>query len=591
MIRKTIDNETWKLNDHQAGLLLRLARAALEGEVQAGELPAWIAGQEMPPAAGRVNVTLRCDGRLRGSMGATGESLPEAVVKAARRSARDDRFAACLAPEECARARVEVWCEVATRKLPPAELKKQFVLGVHGLSIRRGDCEAYYKPSVAISSDVNNLGTLLAKIAKKAGLEEDDWSTPDTELWMSDWEHFVEDSRGQCLRMQRLRPIQSAVCNDRQAVTRRMLSTCQRLRNTQRRDGAYQYVYHPFKDAASNKGFNIVRMAGAAYSIAAAADTVDDLESKAELELSARRGLCYLFRTSRPFRGRRDALFIATGNSPRNRHEGKLGATALTLLTLQFGNLPEIYAEHRRLLLKTILEMQKDDGSFECYVHQPTESRKIHNFYAGEALVAICHEARRSRDSKLIDAMARAFPWYRDFFREQPDTAFVLWQSDAWRMFFELLVEINGADRAAPPEEYADFVFEQVDWLLEKHQYTPARARFPEYVGGFPYPDLPRYSTGVYVEGAIRACGLADRLGRREAAARYRQASLAGLSFLSRLQLTEENAFLFPKPDRAIGGITKNLSNFTIRNDYDQHAITAWIAALQTPGLWKEQTT
>ncbi len=57
------------------------------------------------------------------------------------------------------------------------------------------------------------------------------------------------------------------------------------------------------------------------------------------------------------------------------------------------------------------------------------------------------------------------------------------------------------------------------------------------------------------------------------------------LEFILRLQLTEKESFLFSQPALAIGGITGNLNSLKIRNDHDQHAMTAFIAALETPSV------
>jgi hypothetical protein len=56
-------------------------------------------------------------------------------------------------------------------------------------------------------------------------------------------------------------------------------------------------------------------------------------------------------------------------------------------------------------------------------------------------------------------------------------------------------------------------------------------------------------------------------------------------SFVRRLQITPATGHLFPDPDRAVGGTTASLSDMTIRCDYDQHALTAYLAALETSDL------
>jgi hypothetical protein len=126
-----------------------------------------------------------------------------------------------------------------------------------------------------------------------------------------------------------------------------------------------------------------------------------------------------------------------------------------------------------------------------------------------------------------------------------------------------------------------------VDWLL-KLQYTTGNSRCGEYIGGFPHPATPRYSSACYTEAVVRACGLACRHGLPARIARYRDAARAGLSFVRRLQVGPESAFLFPRPERAVGGISANLSTFAMRSDFDQHAITTFLAALEVAREWPD---
>jgi hypothetical protein len=83
----------------------------------------------------------------------------------------------------------------------------------------------------------------------------------------------------------------------------------------------------------------------------------------------------------------------------------------------------------------------------------------------------------------------------------------------------------------------------------------------------------------------IRAFSLAQQLAEVERAARYRQASLLGLNFVRRLQITPDTGHIFPDLVRTVGGTTASLSDMTIRCDYDQRALTAYLAALETGGL------
>ncbi|MBW1788540.1 MAG: hypothetical protein JRK53_18280 [Deltaproteobacteria bacterium] len=81
----------------------------------------------------------------------------------------------------------------------------------------------------------------------------------------------------------------------------------------------------------------------------------------------------------------------------------------------------------------------------------------------------------------------------------------------------------------------------------------------------------------------------AKERGRKIRWARYRDAARSGLSFLLRLQITENELIAFPSPQLANGGFTKRLTSFEQRCDFQQHAITCLISALESPGLLEDE--
>jgi hypothetical protein len=180
--------------------------------------------------------------------------------------------------------------------------------------------------------------------------------------------------------------------------------------------------------------------------------------------------------------------------------------------------------------------------------------------------------------------MADALPWYWTRFRIQPSTAFVLWQLDAWSLCAQLPLGIKGP-LAGYAERCGEFVFEMADWLLHL-QLGRSAASHQDMMGGFARPPrMPTCSTAAYTEAIIRAFVIAEQRGDRRRTTQYREASLLGLDFIRRLQITPETAVLFRDPARTVGGTTASLSDMTIRCDYDQHTLTAFLAALRVPIL------
>lgn len=528
----------------------------------------------LQPGASFVNVTIRKDGRLRGSMGGSGVSVARSVEEAARRAASDKRFSP-LSPWELRQADLEIWIKIGSADIPLNELPT-LDLGYEGLELSCGKIFAYYKPSVALTTGTISANDLARKLSIKAGLPPDAWQQKQTLFRRTRWLHYVEQpSRFQgILRMRRLRADEPPAVTSEETV-RRLCLAQNRLLAVQSSEGLYLYEYHPFTQSSSGARTNIVRQAGCTYAISAsAADDIDAGRARI-MELSAQKAIEYLLSSARWLPN--GTLHIMQPSKDGRSKNCKLGTLALLALATQFGTLVESYQHVRTALVLAILKLQNEDGSFRCTTDPNQESQESVNFSPGEALLALTYEALRGQ-RECEAAIRRAFPWYRQYFRRNPSTAFILWQLDAWRLAaWNGLSQSNLDERTA----WAEFVFEMADWLLNLQLGRAIRPR--ELVGAFLVPgSVPGASTSVYAEAIIRAYGLAQHLGLVDRSSRYQESSLLSLRFLFRLQMTEQLAFLFPKPAFAIGGIPHSLQDPTIRCDFDQHFITALRSALES---------
>ncbi len=573
-----------EMRDADVRRLFAVARLAIAEEIASGRdhRPADLPISDADPRH-VVNITILLRGALRASMAGRGATLRDAVDSGARRSAHDSRFAGMLTPAELRDATLELWVQRVDEPLSPSAAVTTLDLGVDGVKLSRDGQSAYYKPSVALTSAVAGPVWLLRRLVKKAGLSGDVWSYAGTSLRRTEWDHYLEHAHtpSGVARLHRLRPIQTPEVTPRE-IRRRIALACDRLVSSQLDSGAYLYQFHPFTLRDSGLEMNLVRQAGCTYGIAATAAAAAKGARRTVLRDSAVRSVNLLlgFGTTSP-QGR---FYIATRDD-RPARDGALGAVALLLLALQFGELPSTFASARERLTASILAAQDGDGSFHCDLRSDHDDRHTtkQNFYPGEALLALTYEAERGRPG-CAEAIARSFPWYRDHFRRAPATAFVLWHVDTWRRAHALAE--RGLLPGVAPEACASFVFEMVDWIL-RIQY-PETTRPADFAGGFsPDATTPGFSSSTYAEAVIRGYALATSLGDAEQARaeRYRAASVSAVRFLFRLQIVEEMAPLFRNPRLTVGGTTASLRDFNIRNDFDQHTITALLAALEAGGL------
>jgi hypothetical protein len=355
-----------------------------------------------------------------------------------------------------------------------------------------------------------------------------------------------------------------------------------RLLAIQKPDGSLGYLYHPVEDKWEEKS-NVVRLAGCAYALARAAD-FSSLRSERK---KARHGVARLLSFLLGLRadlGSAGLVFIREPDSVEPW--GKLGATALTALALQFSVGRRFRAESDALI-GSILELQNPDGSFLCGIGRPG-SPSAQEYFPGESLLALARYARRTGEKRASAALARAFPYYQAHFDNGPTTAFVPWQTDVWTRVAAWLLDKSiaplGANRPSV-EDLCGFVFRQVDWLLE-YQHTQELGSPSKYLGGFRAPHAPTSNSATYIEAIILACDASALIGDSERIARYRDAALLGFRFLLTLQISPERVSALPRRELAAGGVTESLESLRMRCDYDQHFLTACLTALESPTLF-----
>jgi hypothetical protein len=262
----------------------------------------------------------------------------------------------------------------------------------------------------------------------------------------------------------------------------------------------------------------------------------------------------------------------------------KLGAAAFALTAVL--HIDEEGRERPTLerLKKFILSMQENDGSFRSLYppggHDPEQSRVLQRYYAGEALLALVTLHEREPDPKLLDAVRKAFPYYREFVRTDAHPASVPWLTQAYVR----------AHRLEKNREYAEFVFRISDFVAGIQEAWTEAA--PDEQGTFYDPERPEHgpplsaSTGVYVEGLVDAYRLAKDYNDAERQKRYRKAIVQGIRSLIQLQFRGDNLFFVKEPERTRGGIRASVTESSIRIDYTQHAAQAMIQAVQALDDW-----
>ena len=245
----------------------------------------------------------------------------------------------------------------------------------------------------------------------------------------------------------------------------------------------------------------------------------------------------------------------------------KLGYNGLFMMTL-LGLDP---SPGRDVLLKSlaagILHQQKEDGSYNTYFYSDQNTGQ--DFYPGEANLALISLYEQTGDKQYRDAVARSFPYYRDYWRGNRSWAFIPWHSQSLTRLW----------RSDPRDEYRDFVFEINDMIIEGQQ-TPEDNNDAEEIGGF--GGDPGISTASYLEGINDAYALAKEVGDTKRVERYGEVIRLGAEFLMRLQYTGDQRFDRKfLPPHILGGVRQSLGSDRLRVDNNQHAAAALIKSYE----------
>ena len=166
-------------------VLIDLARQSLVEAFRGGDKE----DQEFPledETVGGIFVTLKRDGILRGCRGCVEGTYPlrKTIWEISRSSAFDDpRFNPMEQEElECLEISISLLGMMEQVKVEdPSQFREKIQLGRDGICLRLKGSSALFLPEVAPEQGWN-VETTLRQLCRKAGLEEDDWRDPETEV-------------------------------------------------------------------------------------------------------------------------------------------------------------------------------------------------------------------------------------------------------------------------------------------------------------------------------------------------------------------------------------------------------------------------
>ena len=494
---------------------------------------------------------IACKGRMIEGP-ATEKSFLAAARTAALRSLEDNRFVKEITENYVKDLELVVHINRDIITLPSTDLsylKEHIELGVHSFKVEVGKKYAWYLENVPITSNWD-LETSLKKLSKKAGLPSNAYADPQAKISMSNMFTFKGKRVGPCHDLLRYSILvrDEDMSNDF-LKARLRLARDWFLYNVDWTTGRVKYLYLPVKNRYST-GNNEVRNLAVLYILPELKYFLGDDSLDNVIRYTTDYYMTKIKRTA-------DYSYIDLDG------DTKISYNAFMILSLirqpdHPGSLKTAVG-----LADWILSLQKPDGSYATSLGGAVSGI---DYYPGEAMLSLMRLYEETKDERIIGSITRAFDYYRDYWRNNKNTAFVPWHTQT----YFLLARHNGNT------ELESFVYEMNDWLIDSFQIF--EDDYPDKIGGFKKKD-PRNSTSSYMESVNDAYSTAVLFGNRRHIRKYRDSIRAGMRFVLQTQVTPENAFWMKSPKRAVGGFKESLKSVNQRNDYTQHATSALIKA------------
>lgn len=341
----------------------------------------------------------------------------------------------------------------------------------------------------------------------------------------------------------------------------------------QRPDGTFHYRYDPTADALE-PGYNLLRHAGSCYALfelygatrqgaARQGATGDDRFLEA-----GRRGVEALLRhVAGPRPGDADAGVDFDAIAEIDDGEAKLGGAALAILAMvehQRVSGDDRWLAGARRLARFLLFQQGPDGRFESkyFYGEPDDEPFESIYYPGEAILALARLHRLDGDPAWLAAARRGADYLIDV-RDAGKATSEL-PHDHW-----LLIGLAELDELTGDPRYAAHGARIAEAIVEAQR---TRSSYPDWIGSF--YDPPRTTpTATRAEALVAMERLARRTGRDRRP--IVEALLRMAAYQRRCQLTSVSALYLPRPDRAVGGFRRSLTDWEVRIDYVQHSVSS----------------
>ncbi|MCB9687301.1 MAG: hypothetical protein H6738_14150 [Alphaproteobacteria bacterium] len=382
---------------------------------------------------------------------------------------------------------------------------------------------------------------------------------------------WAQDTVGaEPVRLYRLHPWDRADAQDPEVLASAASAAADHLASITKDDGRIAYLIDPITGRETN-GQNLLRHGGSAYALVQAWERF----GKPEHASAARRAIGWLLARTRSD----ERQGPHGGGTVRYVVESsyiKLGGAALALVAIDTFREEvgprDAWATEADELATYLLSQQLESGAFVSFASlepggEPRDRDSA--YYPGEAVLALTLHHELTGDPRWLEAATRGGAWLGDV-RDAgigPSGR----PADHWFMIAaDRLHAVTGDPRWL---ERGLAVAEAVQWQAERAARHTTWHR--DFAGGF--YDLPRSTpSSIRAEGLAATLRSCRRAGRRAPELEVLLTDAVAQVLWS--QARQPVLFWSRRPAVADGGVMGGVVDPTMRNDYTQHALSAFLA-------------
>jgi AMMECR1 domain-containing protein len=538
--------------------LMQLAKSTVDNHfanktmnLSDGQIP-----ESLKNKTNKIYITFRNNGVERACYSGQENDLARTTVQATLNALGDERFGGKLVEQEADNLTIELTILYNEQKI---KSKNEIELGVHAIKIDSQAGSATFIASVPIVHNYN-LDYNLLRLCKKAGLPDNCYNSKGVSIYKYEVYHFISNPRFDDIQdLYRANIYFDVFDVNKKAVRESIDLAGEWMLNDMNSDGSLRYKYAPSTNDYPDEN-NMIRQIMGTWSLA----RIYTFTGEKKYLDAWHNNMEFNFNNFYVRDEEKDFGYLWFDN------EAKLGSAAFALASiLEIGD-PE-YDDEKQELINFIYYLQEPDGAFKTF-YLPADRNDNQYYYPGEALLSLMILYEKTGDKEILAKVDKSFYYYREYYRNDKNPAFVPWQTQA---FYKAYLATN-------KQEYADFIFEMNDWLVNEMLWDSLEP-YPDYVGRFYSAQHPDYgpphaaSTSVYIEGLSDAYKLAKKLGQTERAEKYRNAIILGMRSIINLQYRDGTMFYLNNTELARGGIRTRETDNSIRIDNTQHTIMAFI--------------